>query len=336
MRVRIKDLPLLNINRFPIEAGHVMMFARAIGDPNPVYQDDAYAKECGFGGIIAPPTFTEAGLHFDPDYAMRPKIGEPWFGSAREPCSDPEPPDESGGTDMHAETHFDYHGSLRVGDVLSGVTRRGNTWEKHGKRSGKLVFRDTITDYRSQRGELLVSARTVGVTTERSVDQPGPTAPSTPANGPSAKATWPGRYPVKPPRASELKPGDIHSAVVVDNLLRGQILQYAGASGDFSPQHTDEVYNTKHAGYPTVFAHGMLNMGMMGRMLTDWLGDGKLTRFGVRFMSQSWPGETITAQATVNALRVENGETLVDLDLASFNQDNQPIVNGYATARIEA
>ena len=55
MRVRIKDLPLLKIDRFPIEAGHVMMFARAIGDPNPVYQDEAYARSSGFGGIIAPP-----------------------------------------------------------------------------------------------------------------------------------------------------------------------------------------------------------------------------------------------------------------------------------------
>ena len=124
--------------------------------------------------------------------------------------------------------------------------------------------------------------------------------------------------------------------MVVDNLLRGQILQYAGASGDFSPQHTDEVYNTKHAGYPTVFAHGMLNMGMLGRMLTDWLGDGRLTRFGVRFISQSWPGDTVTAQATVKALRVENGQALVDLDLASLSPNGQAILTGYATARIEA
>ena len=57
--------------RFPVEAAHVMMFARAVGDPNPVYVDPEQAG----GPCLAPPTFGIAADHFDPDYERRPRPG---------------------------------------------------------------------------------------------------------------------------------------------------------------------------------------------------------------------------------------------------------------------
>ena len=71
--------------RFPVEAGHILLFARAIGDPNPIYGDPDYATGTEVGGIIAPPTFMQASAQFDPDYPLRPKVGQSWFGSGREP-----------------------------------------------------------------------------------------------------------------------------------------------------------------------------------------------------------------------------------------------------------
>ncbi|MBK6961886.1 MAG: hypothetical protein IPH23_12350 [Gammaproteobacteria bacterium] len=73
-----------------------------------------------------------------------------------------------------------------------------------------------------------------------------------------------------PLRASQLNIGDTHSEQVATNLSRTQIVQYAGASGDYMPLHTDEVYAREIAGYPGVFAHGMLSMGATGTMLTNW------------------------------------------------------------------
>src|SRR4029450_6181636 len=102
-----------------------------------------------------------------------------------------------------------------------------------------------------------------------------------------------------PLSASKLKVGDVHTARLVDDLSRTQIVQYAGASGDYNPLHTDEIFTTKVAGYPSVFAHGMLTMGMTGRMLTDYVGDGRLTKYGVRFTNQVWPGDDLTTTATV-------------------------------------
>ncbi|NRA01638.1 MAG: MaoC family dehydratase N-terminal domain-containing protein [Myxococcales bacterium] len=137
-------------------------------------------------------------------------------------------------------------------------------------------------------------------------------------------------------RASDLRIGDSHEEVVVHNLSRTQIVQYAGASGDYNPVHTDEVFATKVAGYPTVFAHGMLTMGLSGKMLTNWVGDGRLTKYGVRFVSQVWPGDTLTSRATIQEIREENGERLVDLEITTENQDGRAVVQGSATARIDA
>jgi acyl dehydratase len=162
--------------RFPVEAGHVLMFARSVGDPNPVYADPGAAAATEAGGLIAPPTFVQAGAQFDPDYPLRPRIGEPWFGSGREPSGIARrPAGESsgggggggGGGGLHAEQHYEYHAPVKVGDVLTATTRPGETWEKVGRRAGRLVFSESITDYRNQDGELVVTARGVGVRTER-------------------------------------------------------------------------------------------------------------------------------------------------------------------------
>jgi acyl dehydratase len=113
-------------------------------------------------------------------------------------------------------------------------------------------------------------------------------------------------------------------------------VQYAGSSGDYNPIHTDEVFATEVAGYPSVFAHGMLTMGLTGRMLTDLVGDGRLTRFGGRFTSQVWPGDDLTATAVVEAVREEDGRPLVDLAVRTTNQDGKDVFTGSATARIDA
>ncbi len=136
--------------------------------------------------------------------------------------------------------------------------------------------------------------------------------------------------------ASKLKVGDTHTARLVEDLKRTQIVQYAGASGDYNPLHTDEIFTTKVAGYPSVFAHGMLTMGMTGKMLTDYVGDARLTKYGVRFTSQVWPGDTLDSTATIKAISEKDGVKLVELDVETKNQDGVVVVSGYAEARIDA
>jgi acyl dehydratase len=136
-------------------------------------------------------------------------------------------------------------------------------------------------------------------------------------------------------KASALKVGDTHSERLVEDLKRTQIVQYAGASGDYNPLHTDEVFTTKVAGYPTVFAHGMLTMGMTGKMLTNYVGDARLTKYGVRFTSQVWPGDTLDSTATVKAVTEKDGVPLVELEVSTVNQAGVVVLSGYAEARVD-
>jgi len=134
--------------------------------------------------------------------------------------------------------------------------------------------------------------------------------------------------------AANLSVGDTHSEVLVEDLTRTQLVQYAGASGDYNPVHTDEKFVREIAGYPTVFAHGMLTMGMTGALVTNYVGDGTLTKYGVRFVNQVWPGDTLTGTAEVTAIHTDDGKHLVDLELTTVNQDGTPVLTGTATARV--
>ncbi len=172
--------PAVTLEQFPVEAGHILAFANALGDDNPVYRDEAAAAAAGLDGIIAPPTFVVAGAHFDPDYPLRPTIGEPWFGSGREPTgmasgrdgppgagSAPAVGTTSGETALHAEQHFEYHRTLRAGDVLTATAHDGRTWQKEGRRGGTMHFTEFVTEYHDAGGELVLTSRTVAVRISR-------------------------------------------------------------------------------------------------------------------------------------------------------------------------
>ncbi len=162
------------VEKFPVEASHILMFARSVGDYNEIYADEEYAKTTEPGSVIAPPTFVQASAQFDPDYFLRPKPGKPWFGSGKEPTGVKKESGSGGGGGgggLHAEQHYEYHRHPKPGDILTATVKPGKKWEKQGKRSGKLLFSETVTEYRDQNGELVVTARSVGVQTERPVDQ---------------------------------------------------------------------------------------------------------------------------------------------------------------------
>jgi acyl dehydratase len=128
--------------------------------------------------------------------------------------------------------------------------------------------------------------------------------------------------------------GDTFTEVLAEDLKRTQIVQYAGASGDFNALHTDEVYAREIGGFPSVFGHGMLTMAMTGRLLTDVVGIENLTRFGGRFTAQVWPGDTLTGTLSVLAVEQAGERYRVELAVRTVNQHDAEVFAGTATARI--
>ena len=112
----------------------------------------------------------QASAQFDPNYFLRPKIGQEWFGSAKEATGITKREGSGGGGGgggLHAEQHYVYHRQVLAGDVLAATTKPGKSWEKEGRRGGKLKFSESVTEYRDAAGELVVTATSVGVQTER-------------------------------------------------------------------------------------------------------------------------------------------------------------------------
>lgn len=156
---------------FPVDLTAIMLFASAVGETNRIYYDEAYAEATPLGGVIAPPTFPIASAQWNPTYSLRGKRQIP----APPPAETPAAPRKSGGggglgRGLHGEQHFHYHKPLRPGMRLTVTNRRGEQWSKEGRRGGTLHFSENITEYRDEDGELVVTARSVGIQTSKVVE----------------------------------------------------------------------------------------------------------------------------------------------------------------------
>jgi acyl dehydratase len=135
-------------------------------------------------------------------------------------------------------------------------------------------------------------------------------------------------------RVSGLTVGQTFETVVVEDLKRTQIVQYAGASGDYNPLHTDDNYATTIAGYPSVFAHGMLTMGLTGQAVAALVGTENLLRFGVRFTAQVWPGDTLTVRSSLARIEETAAGPVAELSVSTVNAGGTEVLSGYAHARL--
>jgi acyl dehydratase len=131
------------------------------------------------------------------------------------------------------------------------------------------------------------------------------------------------------------KVGDFSEDVVVDNLSRTQIVQYAGLAGDTNPHHSDEVFATQAAGFPTVFAMGMLTMAMSGKVISDWFGSDRLLSFSARFVSQVWPGDTLVARAEITEIETVGERVEAVVSLKTTNESESVVLTGSAHVILE-
>lgn len=129
---------------------------------------------------------------------------------------------------------------------------------------------------------------------------------------------------------TDLTVGATREPFVDKPLTITDFVRYQGASGDMNPIHHDSSFAAK-AGYPTPFAVGMLQAGVLGTFATDWLGAENVRSFKVQFREQAWPGDVLTYSGTITAVREQDGERLVDIELACTRQTGGTHLKGWAT-----
>jgi len=112
-------------------------------------------------------------------------------------------------------------------------------------------------------------------------------------------------------------------------ITREDLKEYAAASGDPNPMHTDEEF-AKNAGYSGVFAHGMLSMGYLGEFLVQAGGAGSIRKFRTRFAKLTWPGDVITCRGRVTAVADDGPARVVDCEIWTENQAGERKLVGSA------
>ncbi|MDH3994009.1 MAG: MaoC family dehydratase [Gammaproteobacteria bacterium] len=128
---------------------------------------------------------------------------------------------------------------------------------------------------------------------------------------------------------SEIIVGSEIPSLTLPPISRTTLALYAGASGDHNPVHIDIDFARK-AGMPDVFAHGMLSMAYLGRMLTDWQPQAQLRKFSNRFAAITQLKDVITCSGTVVELIEQNGETLARCEIQAAKADGEQTLVGEA------
>ncbi len=132
-----------------VELGKIREFARALKDDNPLYLDPEYARREA-GGVLAPPTFTMTLAHWDSGTG-RPRL------------------DLDLRRLLHGEQEFEYLKPIRAGDVLTATTRVANVFEKAGTRGGTMKFAVLETEFKNQKGDLVMRSRSTLIETGQAV-----------------------------------------------------------------------------------------------------------------------------------------------------------------------
>lgn len=131
----------------------------------------------------------------------------------------------------------------------------------------------------------------------------------------------------------QVQVGDTLPPLTLEPVNRTTLALFAGASNDHNAVHIDLDFARK-AGMPDVFAHGMLSMAWLGRLLTLWVDQRQLRQFGVRFIGITHLGHRITCSGRVVEKFEAEGEQRVKIELQTTNQYGEPRVVGDAVVAL--
>jgi acyl dehydratase len=127
----------------------------------------------------------------------------------------------------------------------------------------------------------------------------------------------------------DVRVGDEIAAYTTAPISRHTLALYCGASGDHNPIHVDIDF-ARGAGMDDVFAHGMLSMAYLGRLLTDWVPQHSLRSYGVRFAAITHVGDAVRCSGKVVEKFEQDGERRIRVELTTASQDGEIKLRGDA------
>lgn len=280
-----------------LEPTRMRFFAKAIGEDRPLYVDEAAAQAAGLPGLLAPPTWPfSAEMDSGQTDAVLAKLGIPFERL------------------LHGEQGFVHHRPVYAGDTL---TVRSRIKDVYSKKQGAMELVVKTSTVHNQHQDLVAEMRAVVVhLRDGTPSQPPPATPLPPWSGPLADLTAP-------------EVGALLPSLTQPPLSRLTLALFAGASGDHNPIHVDLDF-ARHAGQPDVFAHGMLGMAWVGRLLTGWAPPSQLQRWQLRFMGLTRVGDVVQSQGRITAVEPCGSQKRVRVEVRHLNQDQQVLMAGEA------
>jgi acyl dehydratase len=131
----------------------------------------------------------------------------------------------------------------------------------------------------------------------------------------------------------DVQVGDAIPRLIKSSVTHLQLVRYAGASGDFNPLHTDPKIG-EMLGFGGIISHGMLIMGFVGQMLSDYVGPTALRKFDVRFKGMTHLDDVITCTGTITEKFEADGEARISGRVKAADQNGDVKVIGTFVAAL--
>lgn len=272
------------------DAYRLRCFAKAIGETDPIYTNEATARAAGHPDLPLPPTFL-----FCLDTEVRDDAA--WLGGMGISYPDV----------LHAEQSFVYHRMAYANETLRFASR---ITDVVSKKDGALLFVTLETQVNDMQGAPVADLKTTIVESKNRTQKK------------DAKNVAPSEK-ITPKAGATLEP------LQLSPVDRATLALYAGASGDHNPIHID-IDAAHRAGLPDVFAHGMLSMAWLGRLITRWMPQQRLREFKARFTSVTQIGDIVVCSGQVLEEFERGGERFLRLEIRSATHKGNTTILGEA------
>jgi len=325
----------LTSQRFIVEAtrDNIKNFADAVGDANPLWINEDYARKSRFGGITAPPTFL-----YNVNHGSAPALAPPG-----------KPPLMNLSL-LYAGAELEFYRPIRLGDEFTVKAKSVDIVRKQSQSLGPMLFATGEAYYYNQRQELIGIIRTITcrfkTPEKQAVHFDRESKPGIEVKSPDLLAYERKRRGAEPRYWEDVEVGEEMTPVLEKGLLTmmeiirfGLYVSPTMRRIERKREYVEIGFSReemqKRAGLENASDYGPQRVCWLGQFVTDWMGDdGTLKKYSCQVRHPSIMGDSNFVKGKVKGKRIENGEHLVDCEIWVENQAGLVTAPGQATVAL--